>query len=100
MSGPPPGSGACCPPQAQGVTYVRIGSQGAVVGMIGLAAVFQQLLAMGRGPGVATDEELVGMARSLNWIPSNPRVEAEYASALRAAYASFVARQEKDGGRQ
>ncbi len=95
MSGPPPGSGACCPPRAQGITYLRLGPDGATVGMTGLETVFQQLAAMGRGPEEAGDEELVGMARASNWIPRSPAVEAEYGRALKEAYRTFYKGREK-----
>jgi len=92
MSGPPPGSGACCAPRSQGITSLTIGD--VTVGMVGLETVFRQLTAMGRRPEEASDAELVGMARASNWIPHKPAVEAEYGSALRGAYRAYVARQE------
>jgi len=95
MSGVPLGSGACCPPRAEGITYLEIGPRRIKVGMMGLETVFQQLYALGRRPEEATDAELVGMARKSNYIPERPTTEADYAVALREAYARFYARQEK-----
>ncbi len=37
---------------------------------------------------------LVAGARRFNYIPSRPAIEADYAAALRQAYAAFVSRQE------
>jgi hypothetical protein len=93
MSGLPFGSGACCPPRAEGITYIKVGARGVVVGMMGLETVFRQLYALGRRPDEATDAELVGMARKFNYIPDRAAVEADYAIALREAYARFYARQ-------
>jgi hypothetical protein len=90
MNKPPPGSGACCLPQMDGITYLQVG--GDPIGMRGLGTIFQQLLAMERRPEETTDEELVGMARKFNWISSNPAVEAQYAEALRKAYVAFYTR--------
>ena len=50
---------------------------------------------MGRRPEDATGEELVGMARKFNWITEKESIEADYAIALRQAYAAFFDRQEK-----
>ena len=91
----PSGDGACCQPQANGLTYLKVGARGAVVGMMNLDAVFRQLYALGRRPDEATDAELVGMARRFNYIPDQHSVVADYAVALRQAYAAFCARQEK-----
>lgn len=91
----PSGSGACCLPNVDGITYIKIGSQGHTVGMMGLDKVFQQLYAMGRRPEDATDDELVGMARRFNWIPEKESVEADYGVALRRAYAAFYDSQEQ-----
>ncbi len=91
----PPGTGACCLPNVAGITYVKIGPQGHTVGMRSLDTIFQQLYAMGRRPEDAPDEELVGMARKFNWIAENSSVEADYAAALRQAYAACYDRQEK-----
>jgi hypothetical protein len=97
MSKMPPGSGACCLPNVEGIRYIKIGLQGLPVGMIGLDSIFQQLFAMSRLPEDATDDELVEMARQFNWIAGTPTVEADYAIALRRAYADYFAtREEKD----
>ncbi len=85
----PPGSGACCLPNVNGITYIKIGPQGDPVGMKGLDTIFQQLFVLGRRPEEVSETELVGMARKFNWIPNNPSIEAEYAVALRRAYADF-----------
>jgi hypothetical protein len=85
----PPGSSACCLPNVDGITYLKIGPQGHTVGMRGLDTIFQQLIAMGRSPEDATDAELVGMARQFNWIAEKESVEADYAIALRRAYAAY-----------
>ncbi len=94
----PSGGGACCPPSAKGVTYVKVGAGRDAVGMVGLDDVFKQLAALGRQPQETSDEELVGMARRSNWIPSGAVVEAEYANALRGAYEDFLARQKRGAG--
>lgn len=94
----PPGSGACCLPNFDGITYINIGPKGLTVGMRGLDTIFQQLYKMGRQPGVATDTELAGMARKFNYIPNSVTVEADYAVGLRQAYAAFYARQEQKIG--
>jgi hypothetical protein len=91
----PPGSGACCLPNVDGTTYIKIGPQGHTVGMMGLDKVFQQLYAMGRHPEDATDAELVGMARKFNWIAGKASIESDYAVALRRAYAPFYNSQER-----
>ena len=95
MSKMPPGSGACCLPNVNGVTYINIGSPGLTVGMMGLDKIFQQLFAMGRHPDEATDAELVGLARKFNWIPDKASIEVDYAIALRRAYTAFYASREK-----
>jgi len=97
MDKKPAGSGACCLPNVEGVTYLQVGSQAHTVGMRGLDLIFKQLAAMGRLPEDATDDELVGMARQFNWIPHKASIEADYAVALRKAYTAFFARQEKTG---
>jgi hypothetical protein len=63
--------------------------------MSSLDIVFQQLLVMGRRPQDATDAELVGMARRFNWIANKESIEADYAVALRKAYAAFNVLQDK-----
>jgi hypothetical protein len=95
MNRTPLGSGACCPPRMEGITYLEIGPRKIRVGLRGLEAVFQQLYALGRRPEEATDAELVGMARKSNYIPERAATQADYAVTLRAAYARFYARQEK-----
>ncbi len=95
MNKSPLGPGACFLPDVKGITYIKLGPQGEPVGMMGLKTIFLQLLAMGRRPEDATDVELVGMARKFNWIANAEAVEADYAAALRQAYAVFYARQEK-----
>lgn len=91
----PSDSGACCLPNVDGITYIKIGPQGHTVGMKGLDTIFQQLFAMGRRPEDASDAELVEMARKFNWIADKAAIEADYALALRRAYAAFFARREK-----
>ena len=77
------------------MTQLRLG-EGHTVGIMGLSAVFEQLLAMGRTPDQVANEELLGMMRAQkNYISSNPNVEAEYAAALRREYATFYARRVK-----
>jgi len=63
--------------------------------MSNLDTVFQQLFALRRRPEDTSDDELVGMARKYNYIPRQPAIEAEYAVALRRAYALFISRQEQ-----
>ena len=92
MSGRPMMTGACCPKSDNSITQLRL-SEDHTVGIMGLSAVFEQLLAMGRKPNEATDEELVGMVRAQkNYIVSKAEVEAKYAVALRREYAAFYAR--------
>ena len=87
--------GACCLPGVDGVTYLKVGPRGVTVSMMNLDAAFKQLLALGRCPEEVTDTELLGMARRFNYIPDRSGVEADYAAALRRAYAAFCARQER-----
>jgi hypothetical protein len=94
MSGKPLPSGACCLPGAEGLSYIRIGPKQHTVGMMNLEMVFRQLFALGRLPEEVSDDEVVGMARRFNYIAQKPAVEADYADALRQAYAAFYARQE------
>jgi hypothetical protein len=91
----PPGSGACCLPSTDGITYITIGLPGYPVGMTGLDEIFRQLFLMGRRPEEASDTELVGMSRQFNYIPEKPAIEAEYAVALRRAYGAFYIREEQ-----
>jgi len=95
MENYPFGTGACCLPAADGITYLKIGERQITVGIQGLDAVFKQLCAMGRAPEDVTDEELIEMARRRNYIYRSPEVEADYAAAFRRAYAGYFARQEK-----
>jgi hypothetical protein len=95
MSSGPWLTGACCPKGDDNVTQLRLG-EGHTVGVIGLGAVFEQLLAMGRSPDEATDGELLGMVRARkNYVPAKASIEATYATALRRAYAAFCARRFK-----
>jgi hypothetical protein len=96
MNRMPPGTGSCCLPAADGITYLRVGPKGDPVGIQRLASVFNQLLSMERSPEEASNEELIGMVRKFNYIPYNAAVEAEYAEALRKAYTSFCAQQAQD----
>lgn len=89
----PLGTGNCCLPQAQGLTYLRVGTKQHVVGMMNLEVVFRQLLLLEHSPQGVCDKELIAMARRFNYIPRNPDAEAGYAAALRQAYAQFCARQ-------
>ncbi len=95
MSKIPFGKGACCPPPVEGVTYLKIGPQQHTVGLMGLETMFEQLAALERRPDTVTEAELVGMARKSNYIPTGAAIEAEYAIALRAAYAQFCDRRNK-----
>jgi hypothetical protein len=96
MNRMPPGSGSCCLPSVDGITYLRVGPKGDPIGMQRLGIVFKQLLSMERRPEDASDEELVGMARKFNYIPYNSAIEAEYAEALRKAYAALYIQQTKE----
>jgi hypothetical protein len=95
MNKPPISSRGCCLPNNKGLSYLNIGSERHVVGMMNLDIVFQKLLALGRQPDAATDEELVSLARKFNYISSTPSVQADYAVALRKAYAVFYTSQEQ-----
>jgi hypothetical protein len=89
----PLATGACCLPQASGLTYLQIGPDKRPAGMMNLELVFQQLLLLEHGPEAVSSGELVAMARRFNYIPRKPEVEAQYAGALRQAYAHYCARQ-------
>lgn len=91
----PSGSNECCLPGAEGLTYLKVGTRGVTVGVMGLDKVFQQLLMMGNRPEEVTDTELVGMARKFNYIPDRETVKVDYAIALRQAYTAFYTRQEQ-----
>ncbi len=94
MGKTPSGEGACCLPNSEGLTYLKVGPRGITIGMMNLDVVFKQSLALGRRPDEITDEELLSSARRFNYIPAGPNVAADYAAALRRAYAAFCARQE------
>jgi hypothetical protein len=95
MDKTPSGNGACCLPNREGLTYLRVGPRGVTIGMLNLDAVFKQLFALGRRPEEVADTELLGMARRFNYIPDRSNVAADYSAALRQAYAAFCARQER-----
>ncbi len=95
MGKAPTDRGACCLPNVDGVTYLKIGARGITVGMMGLDRVFEQLFVLNRSPEETPDAELIGMARRFNYISDRPQIEADYAAALRRAYAAFYARREK-----
>lgn len=82
----------CCLPQADDLTYLKVGPRQILVGMMGLQTIFKQLLALGRLPEQISDVEIIGMARKSNCIRSDPEAEANYASALREVYASYYER--------
>ncbi|GAB4473467.1 MAG: hypothetical protein Kow00124_12490 [Anaerolineae bacterium] len=89
------GPGGCCPQRADGVTYLKVGDRGVVVGLTGLDALFGQLYTEGRHPDDLTDDELIQLVRARNYIPHRPEVEADYAAALRRAYVTFCQRQDQ-----
>jgi hypothetical protein len=95
MGNAPANRGACCLPNVDGVTYLKIGAREITVGMMGLDRVFEQLFVLERNPEETSDAELVGMARRFNYISDRPQIEADYGAALRRAYAAYYARQEK-----
>ncbi len=82
----------CCLPQARGLTYLKVGPQQIVVGMMGLETIFKQLMMSQQLPEEISDAEIIGMARKSNYIPNCPDSEANYAAALREAYARFYDR--------
>ncbi len=95
MSSGPWLTGACCPEGDDNVTQLRL-REGLTVGIMGLTTAFEQLLAMGRSPDDATDEELLGMVRARkNYSPSKASIEATYATALRREYVAFCTRRFK-----
>jgi hypothetical protein len=98
MDKTPSGDGACCLPNGEGLTYLKVGPRGVTIGMMNLEAAFQQLAAMGRRPEEATDVELLSLARRFNYIPAGSNVAADYAAALRRAYTAFGARQTSKSG--
>ena len=95
MDKTPSSDGACCLPNGEGLTYLKVGPHGVTIGMMNLDAAFRQLAAMGRRPEEVADTELLGMARRFNYIPNRPNIEADYAAALRRAYTAFCTRQEQ-----
>ncbi len=98
MDKTPSGDEACCLPNVDGVTYLKVGPRGIAIGMMNLDAVFKQSLSLGRRPEEITDEELLSLARRFNYIPAGPNVAADYAAALRRAYVAFCVRQESKLG--
>lgn len=94
----PSSDGACCLPNGEGLTYLKVGPGGVTIGMMNLEAAFQQLVAMGRRPEEVADTELLGTARRFNYIPDRPKIEADYAIALRRSYTAFCARQKSKLG--
>ncbi len=92
MTREPSGKSGCCLPRVAGVSYLRIGPEQYVVGMVELQAIFEQLQRLGRGLEDVTDAELIDMARKSNYIPNSAGAEADYALALRSAYATFCGR--------
>jgi hypothetical protein len=98
MDKTPSGDGACCLPNEESLTYLKVGSRSVTVGMMNLDTGFRQLFAMNRRPEEASDAELLGMARYFNYIPDRPGVETDYAAALRRAYVAFCARQKSESG--
>jgi hypothetical protein len=86
-------SGICCLPPAGGLIYVRVGPDRRPVGIVNLEMVFRQLLLLEHSQEAVCNAELLAMARRFNYIPRNSRVEAEFATALRSAYAHYCARQ-------
>ena len=50
MEKTPSGTGSCCLPQAQGLTYLRVGTKQHVVGMMNLEVVFRHLLLLEHSP--------------------------------------------------
>ncbi len=96
MNKPPPGSGSCCNPNAAGLSYIKIGSEQRVIGMMNLDYIFFQLFELDRKPEDATDKELVGMARKFNYIQTHPDIEGAFASALRKAYTTYYLQRAKE----
>jgi hypothetical protein len=96
MGKAPADRSVCCLPNSDGVTYLKIGSRGITVGLMGLDRAFEQLFALNGNPEETSDAKLIGMARRFNYISDRPQIEADYALALRRAYAAYyAARQEK-----
>ncbi|MFW5943450.1 MAG: hypothetical protein ACOCXI_16715 [Chloroflexota bacterium] len=93
----PLGTRTCCRPQARGLTYLHVGSEKHLVGLMNLEFIFRQLLLLEHSPHAICGAELIAMARQFNHIPDRPTDEAEYAAALRQAYAEFCALQMPPG---
>lgn len=85
-------SSACCPQRGEGITHLRIGTPGVVIGIMGLEAIFQYLYSQWLKPDEASDAELIRLVRQSNYVPNRPETEADYAVAIRSAYAAFFAR--------
>jgi hypothetical protein len=93
VKGTPTTTGACCPKSSADVTQLPLDDAGRTVGIRRLDAVFERLLALGRTPDQLADAELVERVRAeRNFIPSMRDVEELYATALRRAYAAYLAR--------
>jgi hypothetical protein len=95
MVSKPSGSEACCLPGVDGVTYLKIGSRGATIGMQGLDRMFQQLWERSCSPDEVSDSELVNIARQYNYIPHKEASEADHAAALRRAYHTYWINKER-----
>ncbi|MER3544549.1 MAG: hypothetical protein C4311_08080 [Chloroflexota bacterium] len=76
------------------MTQIALAENGRTVGLIGLRAVFDQLMLMGRRPEEVTAEELVALVRAQkNYIPD--RAKAAYGAALLREYAAYWAQRSK-----
>ncbi|MER3515132.1 MAG: hypothetical protein C4310_12745 [Chloroflexota bacterium] len=85
---------SCCPQGSGEVTQIALAENGRTVGLIGLRAVFDQLMLMGRRPEEVTAEELVALVRAQkNYIPD--RAKAAYGAALLREYAAYWAQRSK-----
>lgn len=91
----PFGTGSCCPPAADGVTYLKVGPDQQTTGMLKLEVVFQQLYQESHHPEEMSDDQLLWTARQYNYIPPKKDIETEYAIALRRAYTSYYSNKEK-----
>lgn len=80
------GTEPCCLPQTKGLSYIRVGPEQIVVGMMELETIFRQLMMLQRIPQDVSDAEIIGMARKSNYIPARSETEANYGAALRQAY--------------
>lgn len=61
MEKAPLSTGACCLPQASGLTYLRIGPEQRPMGMMNLEVVFRQLLLLEHAPEAVCNAELAGI---------------------------------------